>query len=277
MLAVALAISGALAYGFSDFLGGLLSRRGALWPTALTACTGALLGTLVLAVTVTGTPAGSDFGWALAAGLGSGAGTAFLYRGMAAGRMGVVAPISAVGAAAIPVLAGVAGGERPGILVWLGIAAAFPAIWLVAREESTLPAASSSGALDGAAAGIGFGVLFAALGQVPTSSGYWPLALTQAVSVVGVAVAALAIRADPWPRRAADCGGLVSGLLAALAVWCFLLATDHGLLTVSAVLVSLYPASTVLLAVLVLRERIHRSQALGLALCAATVVCVALG
>ena len=81
MLAVALAISGALAYGFSDFLGGLLSRRGALWPTALTACTGARLGTLVLAVTVTGTPAGSDFGWALAAGLGSGAGTAFLYRG----------------------------------------------------------------------------------------------------------------------------------------------------------------------------------------------------
>lgn len=283
MIAVALAVAGALAYGFSDFLGGVLSRRGALWPTALTACTGAFLGTLVLALTVSGTPEGGDFAWAAIAGVGSGAGTAFLYRGMAAGRMGVVAPISAVGAAAIPVLAGVATGERPGAIVWLGIVVAFPAIWLVAQEEPApgervpASAAEPTGALDGALAGVGFGVLFAAIGQVPTSSGYWPVALTQAISIGAVALAAVALRERPWPRRRADYGGLVSGLLAALAVWCFLLATDRGLLTVSAVLVSLYPASTVLLAVALLHEHIHRAQAIGLALCAAAVVCVALG
>lgn len=287
MVAVVLALAGAASYGLSDFLGGLMSRRAALWPTALTACIGALIGTLVLAVTITGHPHGTDFVWAALAGIGSGAGTAFLYRGMAAGRMGVVAPISAVGAAALPVLAGVVGGERPSMVVWVGIVLAFPAIWLVAQEgpAETLapeggprrPSALPPGVLDGALAGVGFGLLFAALGQVPEGAGYWPLTVTQLGSVLSVAVAAVLLGGDPRPRGRAEYAGLVSGLLASLAVWCFLLSTERGLLTVSAVLVSLYPASTVLLAVALLRERVHRAQLVGLGLCAAAVVCVALG
>lgn len=279
MIAVTLALAGALAYGVSDFIGGLMSRRASLWPIALTACLGALAGSVVLALSISGHPHPSDFAWALVAGVGAGAGTGFLYRGMAAGRMAVTAPISAVGAAAIPVLAGLIGGERPGPVVWLGIALAFPAIWLVASESDPHPDArpGTSGALDGVLAGIGFGLSFACLGQVPEHSGYWPLATAEAAAVVAVVAICFAMGGNPWPRRPAEYTGLVGGLLAALAIWCFLLATHRGMLTVSSVVVSLYPASTVVLAVTLLREHIHRSQAYGLLLCAATVALVAAG
>jgi drug/metabolite transporter (DMT)-like permease len=279
VIAVLFALAGAVGYGMSDFLGGLVSRRTTPWPVAFLACTGALLGSLVLAVARPGDPASSDFAWAALAGVGSGAGSGFLYRGLAAGRMGVVAPISAVGAAMVPVVAGVVGGERPATLVWAGILVALPAIWLVSREE---PAAESgrvgaAGLLDGVTAGVGFGVLFAALGQVPASAGYWPLVLAQVMSVLAIVVAAIAFRTRWVPRRPIEWWGLLAGILASLAVLGFLAATDRGLLTVSAVLTSLYPAATVLLAMAVLRERVHRGQAVGLVLCVVTVVCVALG
>lgn len=278
-MAIALALLGAVAYGVSDFLGGLTTRRTTLWPVAVLACTGALAGTLVLAVAVPGDPNVADLVWGLVAGLGSGSGTAFLYRGLAAGRMGVVAPVSAVGATTIPVLIGFVGGERPSALVWVGIVAALPGIWLVSREEPGPDARSEGGTglLDGVLAGVGFGVLFAALGQVSSSAGYWPVVANQASSVTAVIVAAYLLGGSPVPTRRAEWWGLVSGGLAALAVLAFLLATQRGLLSVSAVLTSLYPAVTVLLAAIVLHERIHRVQAAGLALCATSVALVALG
>jgi drug/metabolite transporter (DMT)-like permease len=177
----------------------------------------------------------------------------------------------------IPVLIGVSAGERPSAVVWLGMVAALPGIWLVSREESERPATGGSGLLDGLLAGVGFGVLFAALGQVPDGAGYWPFAVMEATSVVAVVVACLALRGAPLPHHREQWWGLFSGLLAAVAGVCFLVATHHGLLSVSAVLVSLYPAFTVLLAALVLRERIHGVQAAGLALCGVAVVLVAAG
>jgi drug/metabolite transporter (DMT)-like permease len=279
VIAVLLALGGAVAYGMSDFLGGLVSRRTTPWPVAFLACAGALLGSAVLAVARPGDPDPGHFAWAALAGVGSGTGSGFLYRGLAAGRMGVVAPISAVGAAVVPVVAGVVGGERPAVLVWLGILVALPAIWLVSREEAAAEpgTAGAAGLLDGVVAGLGFGVLFAALGQVPTSAGYWPLVVAQAASVLSIVVAAVAFRSRWVPRLPVEWWGLLAGVLAALAALGFLLANDRGLLTVSAVLTSLYPAATVLLAMVVLRERVHRAQALGLGLCVVTVVCVALG
>lgn len=280
MTAVLLALGGAASYGLSDFIGGLTSRRTSAWPVAFLACAGALLGSLVLAVVEGGAPTPADFAWAALAGIGSGTGSGFLYRGLAAGRMGVVAPVSAVGAAVLPVVVGVVGGERPGLLVWLGILVALPAIWLVSREESgpePVGGEHGSGLLDGVLAGIGFGLLFAALGQVPSSAGYWPVVLTQVASMVALVVVASALHERWVPTDPTAWWGVVPGLLASLAVVCFLLATERGLLTVSAVLTSLYPAATVLLAVVVLHERIHRPQALGLGLCVVTVVCVALG
>ena len=136
MTAVILALAGAISYGVSDFIGGLASRRTTVWPVAVLSCAGSLVGALVMAVADPGSPTGTDLWWGAVAGIGAGVGTAFLYRGLAGGRMGVVAPVSGVGATAIPVLIGVLAGERPAALVWLGIVAALPGIWLVSRDES---------------------------------------------------------------------------------------------------------------------------------------------
>jgi drug/metabolite transporter (DMT)-like permease len=280
VIAVALALLGAASYGVSDFIGGLASRRTSVWPVAFLACTGAFLSTVLLAFVVQGHPHTHDFAWGLVSGLGSGAGTAFLYRGLAGGRMGVVAPVSGVGTTVLPVLIGVLGGERPAVLVWCGMVAALPGIWLVSREEPGAPAdlePGDNGLLDGILAGIGFGMLFAALGQVPASAGYWPFAASQLTSVLSVTAACVLLGGSPVPRAAAQWWGVASGVLAASAGLGFLLATHRGLLSVSAVLISLYPAFTVLLAAVVLRERVHRVQAVGFALCGLAVVLVAAG
>jgi drug/metabolite transporter (DMT)-like permease len=275
--AVVLALLGALSYGVSDFIGGLASRRTSVWPVAILSCFGSLVGAVVLALLVPGDPTAGQLWWGALAGIGAGAGTAFLYRGLSGGRMGVVAPVSGVGATVIPVLVGVWGGERPSAVVWLGMVVALPGIWLVSREETGVEQTGPSGLLDGILAGVGFGVLFAALGQVPQGAGYWPLAAVEATSVITVVVACIALHGEVLPHAREQWWGLVSGLLAAAAGLSFLLATHHGLLTVSAVVISLYPAFTVLLAAVVLRERIHQVQAIGLALCAVAVVLVAAG
>lgn len=280
MTTVVLALVAALLYGVSDFVGGLTSRRASVWAVGLLACVGALAGSVVIALFRPGDPSSADFVWGLLAGLGSGSGTAFLYRGLASGRMGVVAPVSAVGAVVVPLLAGLVAGERPAGLAWLGIALALPGIWLVSREEGAVDGtptgllAGSEGLVDGVLAGVGFGALFAALGQVPDTAGYWPLVANQASSVVSMALVAVVLGGNPLPRRWVEGWGLLPGILATLAVLLFMLARHHGLLSLAAVITSLYPAFTVLLAIGVLREHVHRTQALGLALCALTVVCV---
>lgn len=274
-MAVVLSLCAAAAYGLSDFIGGVVSRRVSPWVIAFTAQLGGAVAILVISAVTDGSPGASDAGWAVLAGLGNGVGTAFLYRGLAAGRMGVVAPISGVGAALVPLLVGLLSGERPGALAWAGIVAALPAIWLVAREPRPDPsqraAGTASGVIDGVMAGLGFGVLFAALGQIPESSGFLPLALNQVVGMAVVAALATVMGQAFWPRQSAAYVGLVSGLLGATAVMLFLAATQTGLLTISAVITSLYPAFTVLLAAVLLHERIHRSQGLGLLLCAVAV------
>lgn len=274
-----LALGAAFAYGLSDFVGGIASRRTSAWPVAFLAAVGALVGATCLALVVHGDPTRADVLWGALAGVGGGAGGAFLYRGLAAGRMGVVAPLSGVGAALVPVAVGVVTGERPSGLVWLGLAVAVPGIWLVAREPA-LDAAqpkSAEGVLDGVLAGVGFGVLFAGMGQVPDTAGFWPLAAAQAASLVGIAITAAALRGSVVPRAVTDWWGFGGGLLATTAVLSFLVATQHGLLAVASVLTSLYPAVTVLLASAWLKEHVHRAQGVGLGLCAVAVVFVAAG
>ncbi len=275
-MVVLLSLAAALAYGLSDFIGGLASRRTSAWPVAFVGTVSALVGSLVLAVSVEATPVSADLWWGALAGVGVGAGGAFLYRGLAAGRMGVVAPISAVGAALVPVTVGVVTGERPELIVWLGIAAAGPGIWFVGREPGEA-GDMAAGIVDGVLAGLGFGLLFAAMGQVPESAGFWPLAIAQAAGVVCVALTATALGGRWIPHHPSQAWGVVAGLLATAAVVAFLLATQTGLLTVAAVVTSLYPAITIVLAAALLREHIHRTQAVGLALCGVAVALVAAG
>lgn len=273
-MAVVLALTAAFAYGLSDFVGGLASRRTSAWPVAFVGAVAAFAGAVLLALTTDGSPTRDDLLWGALAGVGSGTGGAFLYRGLAAGRMGVVAPISAVGAALLPVAVGVATGERPEFLVWFGILAAVPGIWLVSREPGGTGDVAA-GILDGVLAGVGFGLLFAAMGQVPEEAGFTPLAVAQGVAVVGVALTAAVLGGRWVPYDASQAWGALAGLLATAAALAFLLATQSGLLTIASVVTSLYPAVTIALAALVLRERIHGSQGVGLLLCGVAVGLVA--
>jgi drug/metabolite transporter (DMT)-like permease len=276
--AILLALGAAVAYGLSDFVGGVSSKRASPWSVALVAQLAGGVVVLGLSTVLDGSPTGTDLRWAVVAGVANGVGTAFLYRGLSTGRMGVVAPVSGVGAALVPVAFGLITGERPSALVWLGIVAALPGIWLVARsperEDVGGERPRSGGVLDGVLAGLGFGTLFAALSQIPESAGFLPLALNQLVAGAVIVATALALRAAWVPRQPAAAFGAVSGVLGATATGAFLLATQSGFLTVTAVLASLYPAVTVMLAASILREHIHRSQAAGLVLCGSAVALV---
>jgi drug/metabolite transporter (DMT)-like permease len=275
-MSILLSLLAAASYGLADFNGGIFSRRGGAWAVSLVAQVAGAVLVVALALVTDGSPTRSDVAWALLAGLGNGFGTAFLYRGLSSGRMGVVAPVSGVGAVLVPVVVGVVTGERPGSLVWLGIVLALPAIWLVSREPGGAPS-PEGGLVDGVLAGLGFGALFAGLAQIPEEAGFLPLALNQVVAGVAIIAVAVALR-QPWvPRNRHALGGAMSGALGALATGLFLVATHGGYLTVTAVITSLYPAFTILLAATALRERVHRAQGVGLGLCACAVALVAAG
>ena len=279
-MTILLSLVAAATYGLGDFSGGVFSKRAGAWAVSLVAqVVGGLL-VLVVALVLGGDPTHADLGLALLAGVGNGFGTAFLYRGLATGRMAVVAPISGVGAVLVPVVVGLVTGERPGPTVWIGAAVALPAIWLVSQEPAAAPErgrVGETGLVNGILAGLGFGTLFAVLAQIPAEAGLLPLALNQLVAGVVIVAVALALSQSWVPRSRWALGGAISGILGATATGSFQIASHHGYLSVAAVITSLYPGFTVLLAAMFLRERVHRTQGIGLVLCAGAVALVAAG
>jgi drug/metabolite transporter (DMT)-like permease len=281
---ILLAFSSALAYGTADFIGGAGSRRHSPWQVVLVGQAAGALVTLAAGLLLPGSPVTPDFAWALLAGGGSATGSIFMFRGLARGRMGLVAPISAVGAAVVPVLVGAALGERPSWLIWIGMVAALQGIWLVSRDTaSDRPgvgvdrAAATRGALvDGVLAGAGFGILFAALAQVSDGAGVLPLAANQLVGAILTLAVAAALN-QPWrPRRGVVAWGTASGVLGALGTLTFMVATGMTSLGIAGVLASLYPVITVLLAASLLGERIGAGQRTGIGVCTVAVAALAL-
>jgi drug/metabolite transporter (DMT)-like permease len=272
-----LSLCSAIAYGLSDFVGGLLTRRASVWAVAATSQATAAVLALGLIATNVGEPRAGDLLWGVLAGIGTGAGNVFIYRGLAGGRMAVVAPLSAIAAAGVPVLVGLFGGERPGALPVVGVLTALPAIWLVSNGGSGLRDASRADVVNGLLAGLGFGAQFSALGQVREQAGLTPLAVSQVVSVVAIVTGAVVLSGSWLPRDRFSRLGAVAGLLAGIATVCFQLAVRYGLLSLAAVVTSLYPAVTVLLAALILRERIGRAQGIGLALALTAIALIASG
>jgi drug/metabolite transporter (DMT)-like permease len=276
-IGLVLALASAVAYGAADFIGGAGSRRHSSWQVVLLGQIAGLLVMLVASTVVPGSPRAADFGWALLAGAGSATGSIFLFRGLSRGRMGLVAPISAVGAAVLPVLVGLLLGERPSWIIWVGILVALPGIWLVSRENTARTATSRAALLDGAIAGAGFGILFISLAQVPAEAGLLPLAANQLFGGLLTIAVATTLRQRWLPSRRAITWGAASGLLGAAGTLSFMLATNAIDLGIAAVLASLYPAVTAMLAVGFLRERIDAWQRLGLAICTVAVATLALG
>jgi drug/metabolite transporter (DMT)-like permease len=280
-LGVFLALLAALTYGAGDFFGGLSTKRDSvLTVVPISGLFG--LATALAAVPFLSPHAPSRSDLVLGALIGAigGAAIAFLYRGLSVGPMSVVAPITAVIAAIVPVAFGVVvGGERPSIFVMLGIVLAMGAVALVSsssdRDVSGQPEPRRSGVVDAFAAGVGFGLLFVVLSQ--TSRGMWPLVAARVVSVALVGVIALATRRFAMPSRGSLKTIAASGFFDMLGNVLYVVSLRYTLLSVAAVVTSLYPASTVMLARLVLAERLGRVQWLGVGCAAVGIALIARG
>jgi drug/metabolite transporter (DMT)-like permease len=302
-MAVVLGLAAALAYGVSDFVAGLLSRRRSFVLVAVVAhAAGCSLLLIALVLTGPRAPTAGALLWGAASGVGSALGTLALYRGLGRGRMGVVAPLSALCAAVLPVIVGVLAGERPSPLAWFGVALAFPAIWLVSALDTPAgperlagppaPAGAAtahnpgpatpasrlaSGIGDGLLAGVAFALLFVALARAGDGSGLWPPAVGSATALAILLIFGVGqvrrLRRGDLPRHVVA-GAATAGLAGSIATVLYFFSTHAGLLAIVAVVTSLYPGFTVLLAALVLRERIGVMQGAGLALAALAVILV---
>ncbi|NUT10743.1 MAG: EamA family transporter [Nonomuraea sp.] len=274
MTAVILATACAVVYGTADFFGGLASRRSqVLSVVALSQLAGLAL-ILVLLPLLPGAVSASALLWGLLAGLSGAAGLALFYRALATGVMSVVAPTTAATSAALPVLYGLATGERPAFWALAGVVLALGSIVLISRDRSA-GRGSVMSVLVSLAAGAGFGGFFILLAVAPSDAGLWPLVGARMSSVTVVVLLALVTRRSLRPGAGSLRVILAAGALDMAANVLFLLAQRQGLLSLVAVLVSLYPASTLLLARQVLGERLRGVQIAGVACALAAVTLIA--
>ena len=267
-MAVLLALSCAATYGIGDFYGGLAAKRASAPAVLLWSH---LLGVVLMlgaAILVIGELTAGDFAIGAIGGLAGAAGVGLLYQALSIGPMSAVAPVTALLAAAVPVVAGFAQGERPGAAAIVGMVAGVAAIVLVSAEGGGSLRPSDMRAVAFAlGAGLGFGLFFVALSYTGDDSGMWPLVGARTASVAVVGALALLGRFSPVvPIGRPRLHTAIAGALDAAANVFFLLAIREGLLTVVSVLASLYPASTVVLAWIVLHERFAPLQRVGLLL-----------
>ena len=277
---VTLALASAAFYGAGDFLGGIASKRAdSVVVTFVAQAAGLVLLALLLPVLPSSSPVPSDYVWGVAAGVAGSVGVALLYRALAIGTMSIVAPITAVCAAAVPVLVALALGEQPGILAGMGIVLTAVAITLLSQgQSSATPARGQRWATTSLGmaliSGVAVGLFFLCLAQTSDDAGMWPLIVGRSVSVplFGLMAARTPQRVRLELRVATTAAGC--GMVDMLANALYLIATRHGPLSLVATLASLYPASTVLLARLTLGERLSGSQALGVVCALVAVVLI---
>lgn len=281
------ALPSAVTYGVADFAGGLAARRAPLLVVTVVAQAAGLVSLLLVVGLVAGQPSRAALGFGVLAGLVGVSGLLLYLKALAVGPMGVVAPLSAVISAGLPLAVGLVGGERLGPVAVLAVAVALAAI-LLATTGTRNDRAASTGVLLGLAAGLGFGMFFVAVDAAPDDSGLWPLLAGRVASVVlltglvlrfhlPLPTRARAVSLAPVPGGSAGSAGragtrgpwllmVVSGVFDTLANVLFLVSTRLGDLGISAVVVSLYPVVVVLLARVVLGERLTRTQLLSAAL-----------
>lgn len=261
-------MTAAVSYGFADFLGGLASRRRHVLRVLVIAHPIGLVVVAVAALISGGSPGAADLWWGAAAGSAGLLGLGFFYRSLAIGTMGVVAPVTATVGAAIPVIAGVALGERPNPAALVGVGVALLAILLVSAGDSTgwiEDRATTKKALGGSlVAGLGFGLFFVLIERVGSEAGMWPLVAARATSSAIIVLLLVLVR--PVPTRRGARQSVVAGVLDVTANMFVLLAFDGGLLVIVSALAALYPAVTVLLARFVLLERMRTVQLVGVGL-----------
>jgi len=271
-----LALGSAVVYGMGDWFGG----RAARYQASLVVVVVGQFVSLVLVAVVTGVgaaavPDSSTWMWSALGGVLGALGIVSLYHGFANGAVTVVAPVSAVVSAVVPVGAALALGERPALGAVVGIAVAVVAVGLVSGAVGRRDRVTSRVVvLIALAAGTCFGLLFLCLERTADGSGMWPLLIARLASVPMLCALLLVTRVRPTAGRAGLQIAVVAGVFDMAANVLYLLAVRDGLMSIVAVVVSLYPASTVAMAFLVDRERVTRWQTVGLALAATALVMV---
>ncbi|MBI4472534.1 MAG: EamA family transporter [Acidobacteria bacterium] len=277
-MAYLLAVLASIIYGSADFLGGLASRRtSALLVVTVSQASG-------LAVVLGAIPffraahvAASDIAWGVAAGAASALGLGLLYHALAIGVMSIVAPLTAIFAALVPFLVGIVQGERLTVMAMAGVAMALVAIFLVSQTHRDLESHVAHGRsiVVALSAGIALGFFLVALDSASDEAGLLPLILARSASIV--LVLPIAIARGIRPQRESAAPMLAAGALDMVANILYVLAVSRGMLVIVATLVSLYPATTVVLARLVYRERLRVAQQLGVILAIAAVALIVAG
>jgi uncharacterized membrane protein len=276
------ALAAAVLYGTADFLGGVAARRvSAIAVLSMSAPFGGLI-VLAAAAMMGGHIQAPGIVWGLLAGAAGGAGLIAFYAGLAAGPMSVVAPVTALASTVLPVGVAIAQGERPGPAVVIGAALCLVAITLVSMEGGNSRGTgrpggrqSARGLAYGLLAGVAFGLFFLFLKNAGTSGVLWPVTVSRLSGSAIALSAALLTRTRPigWNSgRNLLTMALLSGAFDATANISYVIATRAGLFGLAVVITSLYPGITVLLARLLLRERMRSIQRAGLVLAAVGVV-----
>lgn len=274
-----IALASAVCYGAADFLGGLTAKRASTIPVVVVSqLAGLALLFIMLPLLPAAAPTRMDYIWGAMAGLTGGVGVALLYRALAIGVMAVVAPTTAVCAVAIPVLVAVATGERLGVPASAGIALAIVAIALVSQSNHPEPGDTSGSRASAISlallSGVVIGLFFLALARTSDDAGLWPLVAARIVSVTLFA-AMLLVTSAPRRLPSAIVGTVIAGgVLDMLANLLYMIATRSGPLSIVVTLASLYPASTVLLARVVLHERLSPTQWAGVVCALIAVVAI---
>jgi drug/metabolite transporter (DMT)-like permease len=285
---VVLALASAAAWGSADFGAGLAGRRAALFGVILfSQLAGCGLALGIAAIIGESVPGPTELAIAAVAGVIGGIGIGALYGGLATGRMGVVAPISGVLTAVVPVSAGIVLEGLPGVGVLVGIGLALVAVVLVATAPADGGGSGRAAVgrfrgipddvLTAIVAGVALGLLTLALGQLPAGSVFGPLVVVRLVEATVVGLVIIAARRSwrlprsVWPLI------LVVGCLDMAGNALFILAAQAGRLDVAAVLSSLYPVATLILAAIVLKERVAGVHAIGVAVAMIAIVLVRIG
>lgn len=266
----------AATWGSGDFAGGMLVRRAPVLGVVLVSqLVGTALALILALIRGETMPLPADIPWSIAAGVSGGVGIVALYRGLAVGRMGVVAPVTGVLAATIPVGFGVLVDGLPTAPVVIGIGLAIVAVILVSRVDDGRAGPSGLGlALVAGFAIGGFGV---AVSQISDGHAFGPLTMiraAEALLIVGIVI----VGRQAWRTERRLLPAMAGiGVLDMAGNAGFILSIQAGSLAVGAMLSSLYPVVTVVLAAVVLREPVTRTHALGIGLAAAAIACIAAG
>lgn len=287
MLAVVLALVSAVSFGASDYAAGLAARAASvLQVTLLAQLTGLAVALLVVPWVGPLRLSAASAGWSAAAGIAGTFGAVTLYLGFRHAVFSVASTLSAVGAATLPVLAGLLYGERPPALALAGIALAIPAIAAIsaspgaaddvpAQDGRAATGRRSAGVWYGLAAGACFALFFIGLNRAGSGGGLWPVIVSEGVSLPVLVCCALPSGQLGLPPPGSRSLSAATGATAAIGTILYFVASHHGLLAVTAVITSLYPGGTILLARIRPGERLGPVRLAGLALAGASVALIA--